>query len=51
MGYAATTVFILYWNSYRTFYIHIAHHDWLDEYNSHLFIESNHTVGVGFLLL
>ena len=49
MGYADTTVFILYWNPDHTFSIHIPNHDWFGEYNNCLFIEDNHTPG--FLLL
>ena len=45
MGYAANTVFILYWNLDQTFSIHRYHHDWFDEYNSRLPMEENHTPG------
>ena len=45
MGYAATTVVILYWKPDQTFIIHRAYHIWFDEYNSRLYIEENHTPG------
>ena len=38
MGYAATTVVILYWKPDQPFIIHRAHHVWFDEYNSRLSI-------------
>ena len=49
MGYADTTVLILYWTLYQTFVIHRAHRVWFDEYNFRLSIEYNHTPG--YLLL
>ena len=45
MGYAATTVFILYWKPYQPFIIHRYHHVWFDEYNYCLSIEDKHTPG------
>ena len=45
MGYAATTVVILYLGLYQPFVIHRAHHVWFDEYNSRLSIEDKHTPG------
>ena len=45
MGYAATTVVILYWKPDQSFIIHRAHHVWFDECNSHLSIEDKHTIG------
>ena len=49
MGYAATTVVIMYWNPYETFAIHRAHNILFDEYNYLLSIKYNHTPG--YLLL
>ena len=43
MGYAVTTVVIIYWKPDQTFGFHRAHHVWFDEYNSCLFIEDKHT--------
>ena len=45
MGYADTTQVILYWNPDQPFVIHIDHHVWFDEYNSHLSIEDKYTSG------
>ena len=49
MGYAATTVVILYWKPDQQLIIHRAHHVWFDEYNSRLSIEGKQTTG--YLLL
>ena len=49
MIYAATTVFILYWEIDQPFVIHIAHHVWFNKYIFCLSIEDNHTPG--YLLL
>ena len=43
MGYAGTTGVILHWKPDNTFVIHISHHVWFDEYNSHISLEYNHT--------
>ena len=45
MWYAAPTGVILYWKPDQTFFIHIAHHVWFDEYNSRLSIEDTYTPG------
>ena len=49
MGYEDPKVVILYWNPYKPFVIHIAHHVWFDQYNYRLSIEYKHTLG--YLLL
>ena len=49
MGYAATTVIILYWNPYQPLSIHGSHHVCFDEDNYRLSIEDKHTQG--YLLL
>ena len=36
MGYAATTVIILYWKPDKPFVVLRSHHIWFDEYNSRL---------------
>ena len=43
MGYAATTVVILYWKPDQPIVIHRAHHAWFDEYNYPLSILDKHT--------
>ena len=45
MGYAATTVFVLYWKPDQPFVIQIYHHVWFDEYNYRISIEDKHTPG------
>ena len=45
VGYEATTGVILYWKTDQPFIIHRAHHVWFDEYNYHLSVEYNHTLG------
>ena len=45
IGYADTTVVILYWKLYQPFVIHRAHYVWFDGYYSRLSIEYNHTPG------
>ena len=45
MGYAATTGVILYWKTYKTFFIQRDYHVWFDEYNYHLPIDYKHTPG------
>ena len=45
MGYAASTVVILYWNPYQPFIICRAHNVWFDKYNSYVSIENKHTPG------
>ena len=43
MKYSATTGVIFYWKLDQPFIIHRAHNFWLDEYNSRLSKEYNHT--------
>ena len=49
MGYAATTLIILYWKPDQPVLIHRSHHVWFDEFNSCIFIYNNNTPG--YLLL
>ena len=43
MGNSATTGVVFYWKPDLYFDIHRAHTVWFDGYNSHLYIEDNHT--------
>ena len=45
VGYAATTLVILYWNIYQPFSIHRSHHVLFDEYTFLITIEYKHTPG------
>ena len=45
IGYAASTGVIIYWNPDKHFVIHRDHRFWSEEYNSHIYIEYNHTPG------
>ena len=45
MVYAATKEVIIYWKPDQPFFIHIADHFWVDEYNFPLSIEHTHSPG------